>query len=65
VVDVALHQPFETVADADDVEAFEPGADRGRGDDAVDAGSGAPADENRKTLMMFCLGDEIDFRSYT
>ena len=53
VVDVPLHEPLEAVADADDVEPFEAGADGGRGDDAVDAGGGAAADEDRKTLVMF------------
>ena len=42
VVDVALHDPLEAVADADDVDAFELGADRRRADDAVDAGGGPP-----------------------
>ncbi len=50
VIDVALHQPREAVADADDVDALEPRANRGGGDDAVDAGSGTAADENRKLV---------------
>jgi hypothetical protein len=64
VIDVALHEPLEAVAHADDVDAFEPGADGGRGDDTVDAGGGAAADEDRETLVMFRHGDdEIDFRN--
>ena len=53
VIDVPLHQPLEAVADADDVEPFEAGADGGRGDDAVDAGGGSAADEDGEPLMMF------------
>jgi hypothetical protein len=53
VIDVPLHEPFEPVADADDVEPFETGADRGRSDDTVDTGGRAAADEDCKTLMMF------------
>ena len=41
-VDVALHDPLEAVADADDLDAFEPAADRRRADHAVDAGAGPP-----------------------
>ena len=51
VVDVALHEPLEAVADADDVDAFEPGADRRRADDAVDAGRRAAADEDCELVM--------------
>ena len=46
VLGVPLHDPLEPVADADDVEPAETGADRGRADDAVDAGGGTAADEN-------------------
>ena len=53
VIDVPLHEPFEAVADADDVEPFEPGADGGGGDDAVDAGGRPAADEDGEPLMMF------------
>ena len=52
VIDVALHDPLEPVADAEDVDAFEPGADGGRADDAVDAGRRAAADENRQLMVM-------------
>ncbi len=50
VVDVALHDPLEAVADADDVDAFELGADGGRADDAVDAGGRTAADEDANFL---------------
>ena len=53
VIDVPLHQPFEAVADADDVEPLEPGADGGGGDDAVDAGRRPAADEDGEAVMMF------------
>ena len=46
MIDVALHDPFEAVAQADDLEAFELGADRRGADDAVDARCRAAADEN-------------------
>ena len=64
VVDVALHEPLEAVADAEDVEPFEPGADGRRADDAVDAGGGAAADQDGEPLMMFhdaSVPYEIDF----
>jgi hypothetical protein len=35
VIDVPLHDPLEAVANAEDIDAFEPGADRGGADDAV------------------------------
>ena len=50
VLDVALHDPLEAVADADDLDAFEPAADGRGADDAVDAGGGAAADENCEPL---------------
>ena len=53
VLDVPLHQPLEPVADADDVEAFEPGADGRRGDDTIDPGGRSTADEDGEPLMMF------------
>ncbi len=52
VVDVPLHDPLEAVADADDLDAFELGADRGRADDAVDAGRGTATDEDREFLVL-------------
>ena len=52
VVDVALHDPLEAVADADDVDALEPGADGRRADDAVDAGGRAAADQNGEIVMV-------------
>jgi hypothetical protein len=52
VIDVALHDPLEPVADADDVDAFDPGADGGRADDAVDAGRGTAPDEDGDVLVM-------------
>ena len=51
VIDVALHDPFEPVAQADDVDALEPGADGRRCDDAVEAGSGAAAAENCQLVV--------------
>ena len=51
MVDIALHDPGEAVADADDVEAFEPGADGRRADDRVDARGRATADENGELVM--------------
>ena len=53
VVDVALHDPLEAVAQAEDLEALELGADGGGADDAVDAGGGAAADENGELSVMF------------
>ena len=52
VLDVALHQPLEAVAAADDLESFETRADRGRADDAVDAWRGSAADENCERVMV-------------
>ena len=52
VVDVALHDPLEAVADAEDLDAFERAADGGGADDAVDAGGGAAADEDGELLLM-------------
>ncbi len=53
VIDVTSHQPFEAVADAEDIDPFESCPNRCRRDDTVDAGSRTAADEDRKTLMMF------------
>ncbi len=52
VLDVALHQPFEAVANPDHVDPFELGSDRRRADDAVDAGGRPAADENPDVLVM-------------
>ena len=51
VVDVALHDPLEAVADAEHLDALEDGADGGRADDAVDAGRRAAADEDRQPVV--------------
>jgi hypothetical protein len=53
VIDVAAHQPFEAVADADDIEAVEARPDRRGADDAVDAWSWTTADENGEPPMTF------------
>ena len=52
VIDVALHDPLEAVADAEDLDAFERGADGRRADDAVDAGGGAAADQDGEIVMV-------------
>ena len=44
----------EAVADAEDIDALETGADRRRADDAVDAGSGPAAHENRELVHKQC-----------
>ncbi len=51
MIDVALHDPREAVANADDLDAFEASADRGRADDRVDAGGRATTDEDGKLVM--------------
>ena len=56
VLDVALHDPLEAVADADDLDAFEPRADRRRADHAVDARGRPAADENRHVGVVFHAG---------
>jgi hypothetical protein len=56
VVDVAAHQPFEAVADADDFDAFEAGANRRRADHAVDAGRRSSADENGEAAVRIGRG---------
>src|SRR5262245_11266108 len=53
VFDVAVHQPFEAVAHADDVHALEGGADGCGADHAVDAWCGSTADENGEFLVTF------------
>ena len=52
VVDVAVHQPFEAVAHANDLHALEGGTDRRRADDAVDAWRRTAADEDGQFLGM-------------
>src|SRR5256885_1619234 len=52
MIDVAPHDPFESVANADDVEPFEPRANGGSAHDAVDAGRGSAADQNREAVVM-------------
>ena len=42
MIDVALHDPLEAVAEPDDLEAFELGADGGGADDALMPGAGPP-----------------------
>ena len=53
VLDVAAHEPFESVTDAHDVEALEAGPNRGRAADAVDSWSGTATDENGESPMAF------------
>ena len=48
VVDVALHEPLEAVADAERPRRPRARADGGRADDAVDARGGSAADEDRE-----------------
>ena len=52
MIDVALHDPLEAVAEPDDVNPFEPGADGRRADDAVDPWGGASTDQDREILMV-------------
>jgi hypothetical protein len=52
VIDVALHDPLEAVADAEDVDALEPGPNRRRADDAVDAWGRPAPDENGQRMLM-------------
>src|SRR5438552_12919831 len=51
MIDVAMHHPFEPVADADDVHAVELRADGRRADHAVDAGRRPSADQDREMLL--------------
>ena len=53
VFDVPVHQPLEAVAHADDVHAFERGADGRGADHAVDAGGGSTADQDGEFLVTF------------
>src|SRR4051812_41770789 len=53
VLDVPLHQPFEPVAHAEDVDSIEPCADRCCSDDAIDAWRGTAADKDCESLMTF------------
>src|SRR6185436_17649050 len=46
VLDVALHDPFEAVLDAEHLDAFERGTDGRGADHGVDAGRGSAADED-------------------
>ncbi len=64
LVDVALHDPFEAVADADDFDAFEAAADGRRADHAVDAGSGAAADENCEPLVTATMVAQPEGRGH-
>ena len=52
VLDVALHDPFEPVAHADDVDAFETRADRRGADDAVDTRCRAASDEDCEVVVF-------------
>ena len=58
----ALHDPLEAVADAEDLDALEPGADGGGADDAVDAGGGAAADEDGEFLRGAHVGPPFSDR---
>ena len=51
VFDVALHEPLEAVADADDLDALERARMVGGADDAVDAGSGTSAHEDGDLVL--------------
>ena len=55
VIDVALHDPFEAVANAEHVDPIEPGPNRRRPNHAVDARGRSSADENSERLVMFHL----------
>src|SRR3989442_767372 len=52
MVDIPLHDPFKAVAQPDDVDLFESGADGRRADDAVNAGGRPAADEDREIVMV-------------
>src|SRR5690606_15674282 len=56
VVRSALHQPGEALLDADDIDAVEPGANRRRADDAVDAGGRPAADHDCESLLLLRHG---------
>src|SRR4026209_1753947 len=53
VLDVALHDPFEAVANADHVHTLEPCTDRRGADDAVQARRGtAPAEDGELVMLI-------------
>src|SRR5439155_20886826 len=52
MVDIPLHDPFKAVAQPDDVDLFESGADGRRADYAVNAGGRPAADEDREIVMV-------------
>ena len=52
MVNIAAHDPFEAVAQPDDVDLFESGADGRRPDDAVNAGGGPAADQDGEIVMV-------------
>ena len=58
VIGLALHDPLESVADADDVEPLEPGADGRRRNHAVDAGRRAATDQDRQ-LVRLCHSHRV------
>ena len=51
VIDIALDDPLEAVADADHLHAIELRADGGGADDAVDARGGTSADQDGEMLV--------------
>src|SRR5262245_22887004 len=53
VLDIALHQPLESVANADDVYSLERGANGRGADDRVDAGGWTASDQDSQLLVMF------------
>ena len=52
VVDIALHDPFEAIAQPDDLEPLELGPDGRGADDGVDAGRRSAADQNGEFPVM-------------
>src|SRR5579862_3356763 len=50
--DIALHDPFEAIAQPDDVYLLESGADGRRPDDAVDARGGPATDEDGEIVVV-------------
>ncbi len=59
---VVLHHPLEPVAQADDVEALEPGADHGRGDDTVDPRGRPTADHDGEFLLNLLPQPDLPLR---
>ena len=53
---VALREPFEAVAKADDFEALVDAFNGGRRDDAVDAGRRAATDQNTQSAFIHMNG---------